>query len=248
MKTINRPTTVALGKRNGDGFLKTDTKELDKVSISSRPIKQYTMGEEVFNSVTHGVGALLSVIGGSVLVTLAAVYGDTRAVVACTIYGISLVLLYTMSTLYHAFPFPTVKKIFRIFDHSTVFILIAGTYTPFTLMALGGNPKGLVIFFINWAVAIIGIVLNSFSVNKFAKLSLVLYLVMGWSVIFVLKDIVASLPFAGMMLLILGGLSYTGGVAFYLAKKKKYTHSVWHLFVLLGSILHYFCILLYVLF
>ncbi|MDL2324589.1 hemolysin III family protein [Ruminococcaceae bacterium OttesenSCG-928-A16] len=215
--------------------------------IAGRPLKQYTKGEEVFNAVSHGVGALLAIVGGSVVVTLAAIFGGTREVAACTIYAVSLVLLYCMSTLYHAFPFPRVKRIFRIFDHSTVFILIAGTYTPFMLITLQGKGKGLAIFIVVWVAALLGIVLNSISVNKFAKVSLVLYIAMGWSVIFAIGDVVAALPRGGVILLFLGGVAYTGGVAFYVAKKIKYMHSVWHLFVLAGSILHYFCVVLYVL-
>lgn len=218
-----------------------------KESRLNRPLKQYTLGEEVFNSVSHGVGALLALIGGSVVVTLAVVYGGAREIAACTIYAISLVLLYSMSTLYHAFPFPRVKYVFRIFDHSTVFLLIAGTYTPFMLITLKGTTKGLVIFITVWAVAILGIILNSISVNKFAKLSLVLYIVMGWSIVFAIGNVVAALPAGGVWLLFLGGVCYTGGVAFYLAKKIKYMHSIWHLFVLAGSVLHYFCITMYVL-
>ncbi|MDL2219377.1 hemolysin III family protein [Ruminococcaceae bacterium OttesenSCG-928-O06] len=213
----------------------------------TRPLKQYTKGEEIFNSVSHGVGALLAVIGGSVAVTLAAVYGGARQVTACAIYAASLFILYTMSTLYHAFPFPRVKYVFRIFDHSSVFLLIAGTYTPFTLITLEGKRSGLIIFLVVWAAAIIGIALNAISVNRFAKLSLVLYIVMGWSVVFAIGDIVAALPAGGVLLLFLGGVGYTAGIVFYVIKKVRYFHSIWHLFVMAGSILHYFCIVLYVL-
>lgn len=219
----------------------------NKTFVLTKPLKQYTVGEEIFNSVTHGVGALLAVIGGSVVVTLAAIFGTAREVAACTIYAITLFLLYTMSTLYHAFPFPKVKYVFRIFDHSTVFLLIAGTYTPFMLITLQGSSKGLAIFIINWAAAVIGIVLNAININRFAKLSLVLYVVMGWSVIFAIGDVVKNLPSAGVWLLFLGGISYTVGILFYVAKKIRYMHSIWHLFVMLGSALHYFCIVLYVL-
>lgn len=211
------------------------------------PIKQYSVGEEIFNSVSHGVGALLSIIGGSVAVTLAAVFCTNKAIAACSIYAATLVLLYAMSTLYHAFPFPKVKKVFRIFDHSTVFLLIAGTYTPFMLITLNGQGKGLVIFITVWVVALIGIIFNAISVNRFAKLSLILYIVMGWSIIFAIGDVVKALPGGGLALLFLGGIGYTVGVVFYVAKKIRYMHSIWHLFVLAGSILHYFCIVLYVL-
>ena len=212
-----------------------------------RPLKQYTLGEEVFNAVSHGVFALCAVVGGTVVVTLSVLFGGATEIAASIIYAVSLFLLYTMSTLYHAFPFPKVKYIFRIFDHSTVFVLIAGTYTPFMLITLKGNIKGVIICAVVWAVALIGILLNAININRFAKLSLVLYLVMGWSVVFALGDVVNTLPPTGFWLLVLGGLSYTGGVAFYVSKKIKYMHSIWHLFVVLGSALHYFCIVLYVL-
>ncbi len=212
-----------------------------------RPLKQYTVGEEVFNAVSHGVFALCAVVGGTVVVTLSVLFGGATEIAASVIYAVSLFLLYTMSTLYHAFPFPKVKYVFRIFDHSTVFVLIAGTYTPFMLITLKGNLKGFIIFVVVWAVALIGILLNAININRFAKLSLVLYLVMGWSVVFAIGDVVKALPTAGFWLLLLGGVSYTVGVAFYVAKKIKYMHSVWHLFVVLGSALHYFCIVLYVL-
>lgn len=211
-----------------------------------KPLHPYTVGEEIFNSVSHGVGALLAIIGGSVVVTLAAVWGGPLEVAACTIYAVSLFLLYTMSTLYHAFPFPKVKYLFRIFDHSSVFLLIAGTYTPFMLITLRGNTKGLVIFIVNWAAAVIGIALNAISLKKFAKPSLVLYLVMGWSVVFAIGDVVANMLAPGVVLLFLGGVFYTVGVVFYVLKKIRYMHAIWHLFVLAGSVMHYLCIVLYV--
>ena len=124
--------------------------------MSKKPAKKYTMGEEVFNSVSHGVGALLAVVGASVIVTLAACFGDARCILSCLVYGISLVILYTMSTLYHAFPFEKVKNIFRIFDHASIFILIAGSYTPCCLLALKGNPKGVIVAAVVWICAISG--------------------------------------------------------------------------------------------
>lgn len=219
----------------------------EKESKPERPLFQYTLGEEIFSSVSHGVGALFAVIGGSVVVTLAAVYGSALEVAASAIYAVSLFLLYTMSTLYHAFPFPRVKYIFRIFDHSSVFLLIAGTYTPFMLITLQGVTKGFIIFLVNWAAAVVGITFNSISLKKFAKPSLVLYLVMGWSVVFAIGDVVARMQRGGVVLLFLGGVFYTVGVVFYVMKKIKYTHAVWHLFVLVGSVLHYLCIVIYVL-
>ncbi len=210
-------------------------------------LKQYSTGEEIFNSVSHGVGALLSIIGASVLVTLAACFGTGTAVVSSIIYGLSLIILYTMSTLYHAFPFHKVKRLFRIFDHSSVYLLIAGTYTPFTLITLQNSPKGRYIFIAMWVCTVIGILLNTLNVEKFKWVSLVLYVGMGWTAIFAIKDIAAALPKNGLFLLIAGGIAYTVGIVFYVMKKVKYMHSVWHLFVLLGSILHYICIAVYVL-
>ena len=212
----------------------------------SKPLKRYTVGEEVFNSVSHGVGALLAVVGASVIVTLAACFGDVLAVMSSIIYGISLVILYTMSTLYHAFPFDKVKKVFRVFDHASIFILIAGTYTPCCLIGLYGNVKGIWVTVVVWTCAVAGIVMNAISLEKTEKLSLVLYVIMGWAIVFVIKDVVRALWGPGFWLLLAGGLAYTGGIVFY-KMKFKYMHSIWHLFVLAGSVLHYLCIVMYVL-
>ena len=212
----------------------------------SKPLKRYTVGEEVFNSVSHGVGALLAVVGASVIVTLAACFGDVLAVMSSIIYGISLVILYTMSTLYHAFPFDKVKKVFRVFDHASIFILIAGTYTPCCLIGLYGNVKGIWVTVVVWACAVAGIVMNAISLEKTEKLSLILYVIMGWAIVFVIKDVVRALWGPGFWLLLAGGLAYTGGIVFY-KMKFKYMHSIWHLFVLAGSVLHYLCIVMYVL-
>jgi hemolysin III len=209
--------------------------------------KLYTVGEEVFNSVTHGVGALLSIIGGSVIVTLAVVLGKPSDVAAIAIYAISLVILYTMSTLYHAFPFPRVKKLFRIFDHSSVFLLIAGSYTPLMLITLRGEMRGIVIFIVEWSVTLIGILLNALWLNRFSKFSLVLYVIMGWALVFAIPQIIANMEKIGLLLLLVGGICYMVGIAFYVVKKVRYFHSVWHIFVVAGSILHYFCIAGYVL-
>ena len=210
-------------------------------------LPDYTMGEEIFNSVSHGVGALLAVVGASVMITLAGCFGDWLCVLSCCVYGVSLVILYTMSTLYHAFPFEKVKRVFRIFDHASIFILIAGTYTPFCLLALRGNPRGLIVAAVVWLCAVTGIVMNSISLEKTKKISLVLYVVMGWAIVFAIRDVVHALERPGFWLLLTGGISYTGGIAFYAAKKVRFMHSIWHLFVLLGSILHYLCVVIYVL-
>ena len=215
--------------------------------MKENALPRYTVGEEIFNSVSHGVGALLALAGTAVMVTLAACYGDWLCVTACSVYGASLVILYTMSTLYHAFPFKKVKAVFQIFDHASIFLLIAGTYTPFCLLALRGNSKGLAVVAVVWLCAACGVVMNAVSLKKTKKISLLLYVIMGWAIVFALRDIIAALSAPGFWLLLSGGISYTGGIVFYGWKKVRFMHSVWHLFVLLGSVLHYLCVVLYVL-
>lgn len=209
------------------------------------PTKFYTKGEEVMNAVTHGMGSLLAIIGTSVLITLCAVKGTAAAVAVSAIYGASLILLYTMSTLYHAFPFAGVKKLFRVFDHSTIYLLIAGSYTPFTLVLLEGSTKGVLICAVVWAAALLGVVLNAISVDRFAIVSMILYVTMGWAAVAAFGDIIRALPTAGFALMLAGGICYTGGILFY-ALKVRYMHGVWHLFVLAGSVLHYICVFCYV--
>lgn len=208
--------------------------------------KRYTTGEEIFNSVSHGVSALGAIIGGSVMVTLAACFGNGKALASALIFGLSLIIMYTMSTLYHAFPFEKVKKLFRIFDHSSIPLLIAGSYTPFCLIALDGNPKGMVVVAVVWICAIVAIVLNVVNLDRFEKTNLLLYVAMGWAVVFALKDIINALPKAGFILLTAGGISYTAGLIFYKMTKTRYMHGVWHLFVTAGSLLHYLCVVIYV--
>ena len=209
-------------------------------------LKRYTAGEEIFNSVTHGLGALFGIAGTVVLITLSAVNGSGLALGTSIVYGISLIMLYTMSTLYHAIASERAKEVLRIFDHTSIFFLIAGSYTPFCLVALEGNPRGIFVAAVVWICAALGIVLNAVSLKKTEKFSLVLYVLMGWSVMMVIRDIIAVLPVPAFWLLLSGGLAYTGGLVFY-AIKKKYMHSIWHLFVLAGSVLHFLCIAIYVL-
>jgi len=208
-------------------------------------LKRYTVGEEIFNSVTHGLGALLGVVGTVVLVVLSAIHGSGLALGTSIVYGISLIMLYTMSTLYHAIASPKAKEILRIFDHTSIFFLIAGSYTPFCLVALQGNPRGIFVAAVVWICAILGIILNAVSLKKTEKMGTVLYVLMGWSVLMVIRDVIAAVPAPAFWLLLLGGIAYTGGLFFY-AVKKKYMHSIWHLFVLAGSVLHYLCIAIYV--
>ncbi len=213
----------------------------------SESIKRYTVGEEIFNSVSHGVSALGAIVGCSVMVTLAACFGNIKSIVSALVFGLSLVIMYTMSTLYHAFPFEKVKKLFRIFDHSSIPLLIAGSYTPFCLIALEGNPKGMIVVAVVWRCAVLAIVLNVVNLDKFEKINLILYIAMGWAVVFALGDIVSALPKNGFILLVAGGIAYTAGIIFYKMTKVRYMHSVWHLFVTAGSLLHFLCVVVYVL-
>lgn len=210
-------------------------------------IKRYTVGEEIFNSVSHGVSALGAIVGCSVMVTLAACFGNGTAVLSALVFGLSLITMYTMSTLYHAFPFEKVKRIFRVFDHSSIPLLIAGSYTPFCLIALDGNIKGKIVVCVVWLCGILAIVLNVINLDRFEKINLVLYIAMGWAVVFALKDIIRALPKNGFILLAAGGIAYTTGIVFYKMTTVRYMHSVWHLFVTAGSLAHFLCVAMYVL-
>lgn len=210
-------------------------------------IKRYTVGEEIFNSVSHGVSALGAIVGCSVMVTLAACFGNGTAVLSALVFGLSLITMYTMSTLYHAFPFEKVKRIFRVFDHSSIPLLIAGSYTPFCLIALDGNIKGRIVVCVVWLCGILAIVLNIINLDRFEKINLMLYIAMGWAVVFALKDIIRALPKNGFILLAAGGIAYTTGIIFYKMTTVRYMHSVWHLFVTAGSLAHFLCVAMYVL-
>lgn len=207
---------------------------------------KYTLGEELFNSISHGVGVLLSVAALVLLIVFACLDGDGYSLASAIVYGISLVLLYTMSMVYHIVQGKKGKAVMRVFDHCSIFILIAGTYTPYLLTILN-KALGWTMFGIIWAMAVIGIIMNSINLEKFRKISLVCYIVMGWAIVFTIKPIINGIPPMGVFLLLLGGIIYTIGIVFYVLKKYRYMHSVWHLFVLGGSICHYLSIQLYVL-
>ncbi len=198
----------------------------------------YTKGEEIFNFVSHVAAGGLSAIGTAVLIVLAALSGDALSVVSCAVYGASMIILYTMSGLYHIFKGERVKRFFRIMDHNTIFLLIAGTYTPYSLIALRGSV-GWTLFGIIWGMAALGITLNSVDLEKYKKLSMVCYIVMGWAIIFTIKPLINSITAFALIFLVAGGVAYTGGIFFYAKKRIKYFHSVWHLFVVLGTVLQY---------
>ncbi len=201
-----------------------------------------SLREELANSITHGIGVLLSIAGLVILILVAAWHGTTRHIVSSALYGTSLVLLYLASTLYHAVQHPKAKKVLRICDHSAILLLIAGTYTPFTLISLHG-PWGWSLFGTIWGLAVLGIIMELTSLRRFRALLISLYLVMGWAVVTAIKPMLNHVAPLGLWLLLAGGLCYTGGLIFYLWKRLPYHHAVWHLFVLTGSILHYFAIL-----
>ena len=211
-------------------------------------IPKYTLAEELMNSISHGVGALLAIAALVLMVVKSALYShDAFAVVSVSVYGAMLIILYVASTIYHALKVNRAKKVFRILDHCAIFLLIAGTYTPYTLVTLRG-PVGWVMFGVVWASAIIGVTLNAISLEKFKVFSMICYLASGWVIVFAFGYLWKQMPSNGSLFLILGGVAYTIGAVLYgIGKKKKYMHSVFHLFVLIGSILHFFSIMFYVL-
>ena len=198
------------------------------------------MSEELMNAISHGIGAALS-IAAIVLLIINSNF-EIKSIVCVTIYSVSLFVLYIISTLYHALLPSKAKKVFRVLDHCSIFLLIAGTYTPICLLVLN-SVVGWILFFVVWIAAIVGIVFNSIDIKKFSKFSMICYIAMGWVVIFALKPLIDSITTSQITLLVSGGVAYTvGAVLYVIGKKQKYIHSVWHLFVLLGSILHFFMI------
>ena len=205
----------------------------------------YSLKEEIANAVTHGLGSVFAIAGGAVLIVFAAFSHDAWKVVSSSIYVFSLLLLFTMSTLYHAFTGEKLKGFFRKLDHTSIFYLIAGTYTPFTLVLLRG-ALGWTLFAAVWITAIVGTILNLINVDKFEKISLIGYIASGWFIVLAIIPLAKALNVPGTIFLVLGGLMYMVGIIFYKKKNIKYMHSVWHVFVLAGAVLHYFCVLLYV--
>jgi hemolysin III len=216
------------------------------MSLNRIELHKYSLGEELISSISHGVGALLAIAALVVGVVLSVMYNNAWCVVSVSIYGSTLILLYTNSSIYHALRPNAGKKVFRVIDHCSIFFLIAGTYTPYTLVTLRG-PLGWTLFGIVWGAAALGITLTAIDLKKFSKFSMVCYLVMSWDILFAIKPLLDHMAVGGLILLLAGGVFYTVGAVLYLiGKRKKYVHSVWHFFVLAGSILHYFSILLYV--
>lgn len=208
-------------------------------------VARYSTAEEIANSITHGVGLLLAIAGLATLVAFAVLRGTAWHIVGCSIFGATLVLSYLTSTLYHSIPIARAKSILRIFDHCAIFLLIAGTYTPLMLVNLRG-PWGWSILGVVWGIATLGIIFKVTMLRKWTVVSVVLYVAMGWVVVVATKPLLSAVAPGGLLLLLLGGLAYTGGVIFYGLRRMPYHHAVWHLFVLAGSVLHFFAVLFYV--
>lgn len=217
-------------------------------AMLTRPagVAQYTVGEEIANAVTHGVAALLSIAGLAVLVAFAVLYsGSPKVVAAVSIFGASMVFLYTASTLYHSIPNPRAKKVLQYLDHSMIYVLIAGSYTPFCLITLQGYT-GIALLCAVWLIAIAGISLQAVLLNKADWINCLLYLAMGWLAVFVIDPLVSTLDSTGLALLVAGGLAYTVGVVFYIFERIPFSHAIWHTFVFAGTTLQFFSVLFYV--
>lgn len=223
---------------------------MKRTKLKDRILPKYTRGEEIFNMTSHIVGGVLGVVALVLCVVFAAIHGNGYGVVSGAIYGVTMIILYTMSSIYHGLnPKRKAKKVFQVLDHCTIFLLIAGSYTPFALVLFREYDPviGWSIFGIIWGIAILGMVLNSIDLKKYRVFSMICYLVMGWAIIFRIDLLVQLLNQTGLILLVLGGISYTVGAVLYgIGKKKKWMHSIFHLFIVLGSLLQFFCILLYV--
>ena len=212
--------------------------------MASEKVKRpQTRGEEIANTVSHGLGAVLAAAGAVPLAVRGILSGSAKAGFSLTAYGISLVLLYTASAVYHAVRNPEIKRVLRVMDHCSIFVLILGTYIPMSLLVVGGQT-GWMLFLTNTTLAVIGITLNAIDLKRFDKVSLALYALMGWLIVAALRAIIAALPPLGLGLLVAGGVAYTAGIVFY-KSQGRYMHFIWHLFVLAGSILQYVCIALY---
>lgn len=201
----------------------------------------YSLGEELANSITHGVGAVLSLVGLTVLIVLAAIYGDAWRVVSFSIYGLTSIILYLISTLYHSFPQPRVKRIFRTLDHAAIYLLIAGTYTPFMLITVGG-VLGWTLLAIIWGLAMLGVIWKLFFMSRFRFVATGAYLLMGWLAVIAIKPMLANLTTVGIGLMVAGGIVYSLGVLFYVWRRLPYNHAIWHVFVLVASICHFFAV------
>lgn len=210
--------------------------------VAKYQFEDQSMGEEIANSISHGVGVLFALAATSILIVVAALEGSAIKIVGVSVFGATMILLYTASTLYHGIQNPTVKRVFHVFDHSAIFTLIAGTYTPVTLCAIQGE-WGWTLFGVVWGFAVLGVVATAVFFEKARYFNLVLYIAMGWLIVITGPKMFAALSTGALFWLLLGGVFYTGGVYFYRKKNLHFHHMIWHLFVLLGSTCHFFLML-----
>lgn len=237
----------ARGKNSSTGEpIREDEQIVSMKQKSLSNPKHYTLLEEILNSSTHGVGAGLSIAGLIWLILRAARIGDTLSIISVIVFGCSLILLYLASTLYHAFPCINVKRVFRVFDHCAIYLLIAGTYTPFLLVSMRG-PVGWTFFGILWGIACVGCAFKAFFTGRFDKISTALYVAMGWIALVAIKPALTYIPLGALLMMAIGGLVYTSGVYFYHNHRIPFNHAIWHCFVMAGSAVHFFAILMYVL-
>lgn len=210
-------------------------------------VASYSFAEEVANAVTHGIAALLSIAALVVMLWYTVTRsGDTNAIVSASIFGSAMIILYTASTLYHAVPVGRLKQILQVFDHGAIYLMIAGSYTPFCLVSLKG-PVGWTLCAVVWSIALFGMIFQPLLMKRADWLNCILYLLLGWCVVLVIKPLIATLATTGLWLLVAGGIVYSVGVVFYLCEKIPFNHAIWHLFVLAGTALQFFSVLFYVL-
>ncbi len=223
---------------------------MKRIKLNDRILPTYTRGEDIFNMVSHIVGGVLGIVAISLCSVFAAIHGNVYGIISGVVFGVTLVVLYTMSSIYHGLkPHRKAKKVFQIIDHCSIFLLIAGTYTPFCLCTLREYNiiTGWTIFGIIWAMAILGVVLNAIDLQRYKVFSMICYLVMGWLIIVKINIVANSLGIGGFLLLLLGGIVYTiGAIAYGLGGKRKWMHSIFHIACFIGSLLHFLCILLFV--
>ncbi len=214
--------------------------------MDKKDLTYYSSLEEKLNIITHGIGLVLSIIALVLLIVHASEMGTTRHIVSFTIFGASLILLYAASTFYHYFQHPDIRKKLNILDHAAIYVLIAGTYTPFTLITLKGTI-GWTIFCITWGIALVGVFLKLFYTGRYDKISTIAYVFMGWIIIFAIKPLIKNLPIEGLYWLLAGGVFYTVGAVLYSIQKLRFNHAIFHVFVLFGSFSHFMAIYYYVL-
>lgn len=222
---------------------------MKRTKLADRKLPDYTKGEEIFNMVTHIVGGSIGIIATALCIIIGVIHKNVYGIISGSIFGITMIVLYTMSSIYHGLRPNTAKKVFQILDHCSIYFFIAGTYTPFCLCTLReySNAVGWVSLAVIWLLAAIGITFNAIDLKSFKVLSMILYLGMGWCIVVMSKTIFSLLGIGGFSLLLAGGIAYTVGAVFYaLGSKRRYIHSVFHIFVLIGSLLHSLCILIYV--